>query len=144
MLQSDRSISKIKTKHFFGTIIACVMHQSLNFCNISFRSTLVRFIPFLGGFLVKNITCHSKLEERSFTRFTPLNFSDTTGRKDALNSFTIQKNEDQEEEQNGRTSSKHVGTHKYHRLDVFQLVLNSKCSYHQAESQQELKIKQHT
>ena len=61
---------------------------------------------------------------------TSLNFSDTTGRKDALNSFTIQKNEDQEEEQNGRTSSKHVGTHKYHRLGVFQLVLNSKCFYH--------------
>ena len=52
-------------------------------------------------------------------------FSDTTGRKDALGSFTIQKNsynEDQGEEQNGWTSSKHVDTHKYHRLDIFSLL----------------------
>ena len=74
---------------------------------------------------------------RSTTLITSLNFSDNTGRRDALNSFTLQKNkdQDQEEEQNGRTSSKHVDTHKYHRLDIFSTCFYSKYSYQLAESQ---------
>jgi len=42
--------------------------------------------------------------------------------KDALSSSTKQNNpydKDQEEEQNGWTASKHVETHRYHRLDIF-------------------------
>lgn len=64
----------------------------------------------------KNAVSTVNNEERKHFSSSPRH-QDNTGRRDALNSFTLQKNkdQDQEEEQNGRTSSKHVDTHKYHR-----------------------------
>lgn len=62
------------------------------------------------------------LRSRSTPLLASLIFSDNTNTKDALSSSTKQKNpydKDQEEEQNGWTVSKHVETHRYHRLDIF-------------------------